>query len=497
MMASTRNRHVPSLWLLSAFWLIGSPSIAGEQDAPAYASGLRRKVVLEGAGPQRFTIKERMRHYAVSGASVAVVENCEVVDARGFGTATPQGAAVHASTQFQAGSVSKVVTAAGALRMVEGGTLSLDADVSRYLRSWTLPRPEPFHQHPVTLRQLLSHSAGLTVSGFNGYAMGTTLPSVVQVLDGAAPANTDAVRLTAAPGAGWRYSGGGYVVTQLLMQDAGGASFETLMQEHVLHPAGLRHSSYLPSVEPASAREAAHGTAADGTPIPGGWRLYREQAAAGLWSTPSDLARFGIALIRSMRGEDGALLKRDTANEMMRRHAGAWGLGPELSADGAPRKFSHTGAPVGYRTLWLMFPDTCQGAAIMTNADEGMTLTHEIARALADAYRWPDPMASEKASYVPTTDEIATRFVGTYRLRDFPAERFEVDRRPDGTLTWSRQGRGRRLLEAASRDELLSPDSGMRLVAIEQAPRDGAVTTLELRFPGGVNIAQRVQDTVD
>lgn len=496
MTISAHGRHLSSLWLLSACWLIGSPAIAAEPDAPAYASKLRRKVMLEGAGPQRFTIEERMRHYAVPGASVAVVENCEVVDARGFGLATPQGAAVHAGTQFQAGSVSKVVTAVGALRMVEDGTLSLDADVSRYLRSWTLPRPEPFHEGPVTLRHLLSHSAGLTVGGFNGYAAGTTLPSLVQVLDGTPPANTDPVRLAAAPGAKWEYSGGGYVLTQLLMQDAGKQPFEALMQELVLRPAGMHRSSYEPSVEPAAALDAAHGTLADGTPIPGGWRLYREQAAAGLWSTPTDLARFGIALARSMRGDEGALLERDTAREMMRRQADDWGLGVELSADGMPREFSHTGAPVGYRTLWLMFPDTCQGAAIMTNADEGMTLTLEIARALADAYRWPDPRASEKASYVPTTDAIARRFIGTYRLRDFPTERFEVERGADGMLTWARQGRGRKQLEAASDGELLSPDSGMRLIATERAT-DGVVTTLELRFPGGVNVAQRVTDTMD
>jgi len=493
MTVSTPNQLL-AVSLLSTCWLIASPAFAAERQTPDYANGLRRKVVLEGAGPQRFTIEERMRHYAVPGASVAVVENCEVVDARGFGMATPQGAAVHTGTQFQAGSVSKVVTAVGALRMVENGTLSLDADVSRYLRSWSLPRAAPFDQSTVSLRQLLSHSAGLTVSGFNGYERGSPLPSLTQVLDGAPPANTDPVRLVAMPGSKWQYSGGGYVLTQLLMQEAGERSFEALMQDLVLRPAGMERSSYAPSLDPTRAMDAAHGTLADGTPIPGGWRLYSEQAAAGLWTTPTDLARFGIALVRSMRGGEGTLLERETAAEMLRRQAGNWGLGVEVSADGMPHEFSHTGAPVGYRTLWLMFPDTCQGAAIMTNADEGMTLTLEIARALADAYRWPAPKTSEKASYVPTTDAIARSFIGTYRLRDFPSERFEVERGADGMLTWARQGRGRKHLEAASDGELLSPDSGMRLIETQRGP-DGLVTTLELRFPGGVNVAQRVSDT--
>lgn len=474
--------------------ILASPAVtSGEPDAPAYASKLRRKVVFDGVATQGFGIEERMRHYAVPGVSVAVVENCEVVDAHGFGEATPQGAPVHAATQFQAGSVSKVVTAAGALKMVEDDALSLDDDVSQYLRAWTLPRPERFGQDPVTLRHLLTHSAGLTVAGFKGYPIGTTLPTLVQVLEGAPPANTDPVRLDAAPGADWRYSGGGFVVTQLLIEDVSKRSFEDLMEDRVLRPAGMRHSSFAPSVQPSRASDAAQGTLADGTPIPGGWRLYPEQAAAGLWSTPTDLSRFAIELVRSMRGEQGALLAQATAAEMMRRQVGAWGLGVEVSTDKAPRKFSHTGAPVGYRTLWLMFPDTCQGATIMTNADEGMALAHEVARALADHYRWPDPMPSERASFVPMTKAIGNRFLGTYQLRDYPAERFEVEQQPDGTFTWARQGRGRKALEAASSDELLSPDSGMRLIALDRARGTGDVTMLELRFPGGVNIAQRVK----
>jgi len=474
---------------------VGMSATASASELPtaAYASNLRRKVLLDGMGDQRFTIEDRMKHYGVPGVGVAVVEGCKVVDVRGFGQATPDGKPVHPGTRFQAGSVSKVVASVGALKLVEDGTLSLDEDVSQRLRTWALPRPEPFGRDSVTLRRLLSHSAGLTVAGFKGYPIGTPLPSLVQILDGAPPANTDPVRLTAVPGAAWSYSGGGFVLTQLLMEQASHTSFQDLMRDRVLRPAGMHRSTYQALSAGAQAEDAATGTLADGTPIPGGWRLYPEQAAAGLWSTPADLARFGIELVRSMRGEPGALLARDTANEMMRRQVGAWGLGVELSPEGAPRKFSHTGAPVGYRTLWLMFPDTCQGATIMTNADEGMTLAYEIARAVADQYGWPDPMPSEHASSVPVTDEIATRFVGTYQLRDFPTERFEVERHPDGALTWSRQGRGRRALAASSQDELLSPDSGMRLVAREYAPATHAVTTLELRFPGGINIAQRVE----
>lgn len=464
-----------------------------EPEAPAYATNLRRTVHFDGAGEQRFAIEDRMRHYKVPGVSVAVVEGCRVVDARGFGQATPGGRPVRPETIFQAGSVSKVVASAGALKLVEDGLLLLDEDVSRHLGGWALPRTEAFDQSPVTLRQLLTHSAGLTVAGFNGYPVGTRLPTLTEILAGKPPANTGPVQIETRPGTSWSYSGGGFMVMQAMMEEESQKSFQGLMREQVLLPAGMQHSTYAPPNEVSGPADAATGTQADGTPIQGGWLQNPEHAAAGLWSSPTDLSRFAIELVRSMRGEKGALLKPGTAMEMMRRQIGDWGLGLEVSPEGVPAKFSHTGATIGYRTLWLMFPDTCQGATIMINADEGMALAYEVARGIADQYHWPDPMASEHVAYVATTQEVSNLFIGTYQLRDFPAERFQVERRPGGGLTWSRLGRGHKDLVASSRDQLLSPDSGMRLVALERAEGTGSVLTLELRFPGGINIAERAE----
>lgn len=445
-------------------------------------------------GSQRFTIEQRMRHYGVPGVSVAVVEGCKVVSADGFGTATPRGNPVSPKTLFQAASVGKVVASVGALKLVEDGALALDRDIADYLRGWSLPRAATAAKSTVTLRHLLTHSAGLTVDGFQGYVVGAPLPTLQQILDGHSPANSAPVRMENAPGTKWSYSGGGFVLMQLLLEEVTRTSLATLMHDRVLLPAGMKNSTYAQFLDPERATYAATGTYADNTPIPGGWHIYPESAAAGLWSTPTDLSKFAIGLVRSMRGESNNLLRDSTANEMMRRQMESWGLGVEVSPDGAPRKFSHTGANVGYRTLWLMFPDTCQGAAIMANADEGMTLAYEIARALADQYRWPDPMASEQASSVPTTGDVARRFVGTYALKDFPTERFEVRILPNGALSWSRQGRGQRDLVAMNTDEVISPDSGMRLVALERDPQTGHATTMELRFPGGVNVAHRVPE---
>jgi len=459
----------------------------------SFDTALRRKVVRDTARPERFPLEERMAYYGVRAVSVAVVDKCRLADVRAYGTANADGAASTPQTLFQAGSVSKVVAAVGAMKLVEEGKLSLDSDIAQTLTQWTLPRPSPTFG-PVTLRRLLSHSSGLGVEGFKGYAVDAPLPSLTQVLDGASPANTAAVRLERAPGTAWQYSGGGYVVTQMLIEQASGRNFAEYMRSRVLKPAGMGSSTYSQPLPEAVRSQAAVGTLADGSPIPGGWRVYPEQAAAGLWTTPTDLARFGIALMEAARSSGPSLLTGHSMSEMMRPQAGSWGLGLEVVAPGSPRKLSHTGAPVGYRTLWVMFPDTCQGAAIMTNADEGMTLAYEVARALADRYHWPDPMPSEGLAFTQPNSDLAHGIIGTYQLVEFPAERFSVGRTANGSLYWQRFGRGRRQLEAASHSELVSPDSGTRLRPLGLDKSTGAVSSIEVRFGGGANVARRVDD---
>lgn len=271
-----------------------------------------------------------------------------------------------------------------------------------------------------------------------------------------------------------------------------GRNFPELLRDLVLNPAGMDHSTYEQPLSAGRAQVAATGTLADGSPIPGGWRIYPERAAAGLWSTPTDLSQLAIELVRSMRNEPDALLGPNAAAEMMRPQLGKWGLGVELTPLAGARKFSHTGAPIGYRTLWLMYPDTCDGATIMTNADEGMTLAYEVARALADTHGWPEPMASDRTGQVSTDSATVRRFAGKYQLRTFPEERFDVKVEPDGRLSWSRQGRGKRDLVPVDAETLVSPDSGMTLRIVESGESLPNAELLELTFGGGINIARRV-----
>ncbi len=226
-------------------FLTCSSSWASPQDEQitAVENGLLPANVFKGDQP--WTLQERMEHYGVPGVGIAVIHDSRVIWFKTYGLADREtGEAANTNTLFQAGSVSKPVAAFGALQLVEAGKLSLDADVNSALKSWKLPANEFTADSKVTLRQLLSHTGGVTVHGFGGYAVGDDVPSVVQVLDGSGPANSAPVRVNKAPGDGFRYSGGGYTVAQLMMADASGKPFEVLLDELLVKPANMTLSTF-------------------------------------------------------------------------------------------------------------------------------------------------------------------------------------------------------------------------------------------------------------
>lgn len=453
-----------------------------------FADNLRRSVVIAGREQERFRIGERMAHYLVPGVSVAVIENCRIVDLRGFGSAAPGGGPVTPRTLFQAGSISKVFAAAAALRLVERGTLSLDGDVRPQLRRWRLPDNPLLAGRGVTMRGLLGHSAGINQEGGNGYVRGARLPSLIEILDGRPPANTGPIRVEHAPGE-WHYSGGGYYIAQAVMEDATGSDYARLIDRLVFRPLRLRDSSVAQPLDAARAAFAARAAGPDGAPLDGGWRVNPELAAGGLWTTPADVARLAIAIARSVRGEDRAFLGADAAREMIRRGPGNWGLGIDLGPPGGARRFGHSGHTVGFSSEFVFYPDSCQGAVVMTNADQGRWIVAELLRAIGDVHGWPDRAPPTVQAAVPLTPDIAARFLGSYRLRDFPAERFTISLRA-GALYWARAGHVGRALLPESGSRLFSPDSRMLLEAVET---DGAgARILSLSFGGGRNLAERI-----
>jgi CubicO group peptidase (beta-lactamase class C family) len=363
-------------------------------DAAELVNRLRPAVRLGNRPDTAFNILDRMRYYHVPGVSIAVVDNNRLVYAGGFGVTEFGGSQrVDTTTLFLAGSISKPVFATAALKLVEQGKLSLDADINASLTSWRLPESRFTEKEKVTLRRLLTHSAGLTVWGFPGYRMGTPIPTVQQVLDSGGPSNTSAVRNDTMPGAMWRYSGGGITIAQLMTTDVTGESFPALMKRLVLDPAGMKRSTYENPLPQSRDRDAASGHERFDTPVTGRYHVYPEMAAAGLWTTAPDLARWAIALTRAYNGDTKAVLSPEMARQMVSRQQrqqppfgnGYWGLGVQVDGEGDSISFRHGGRDEGFVASAVMWPKLGRGVFVLTNGVSGALLS-EIMRAFADSY---------------------------------------------------------------------------------------------------------------
>ena len=361
-----------------------------------------------------------MREAHVPGVSIALIEHGTVTERwyagmRRHGHTDP----VSAHTRFQAGSISKSVAAACALRLVADGRLDLDEHVDDRLSSWRIPANDGWRPR-TTLRQLLSHTAGTSVHGFPGYPHDMPVPTVPQLLDG--QGNTPPVQVTSLPGLQYSYSGGGYTIMQQLLVDVTGQDFAALAAELVLGPVGMRDSTYAQPLPAELADSAATGHYPGPVPLPGDWHTYPEQAAAGLWTTATDLARFFIALRDSVLGRPGALLPQRLAEQMATPHAtnARYGLGLQLADEGAPASIGHAGDNQGFVNWGRLFLESGQGLVVMTNSDWGRSLIGEVVvPAVRKHYSWPDGAAAPEPEH-RTAAELAGRYRfdgGELRLR--------------------------------------------------------------------------------
>lgn len=364
----------------------GGEARVGAPDDPR----ARMRRVENGLGPSSSdSIEERMRIHRVVGASVAVIHAAAIDWAAGYGLAEAgSGRRVDEDTLFQAASISKPVAAVAALVLVEQGELSLDEDVNARLSSWKVARGTHAPGERVTLRGLLGHRAGLTVHGFEGYERGARVPTLLEVLDGVEPANSGPVRVFVTPGSTWRYSGGGYCVLEQLLEDVTDAAFPDLARDLVLEPVGMTRSTFEQPLPAPLHHAASSGHHGDGLEVEGSWRVHPERAAAGLWTTPTDLALLVIDLLGALEGEKGGVVAPRTARALLSPRGSA-GLGLMIAGSGPDAYAFHGGANVGFRCFLIAFPGRGQGAVIMTNSESGDRLIDEILHATASEYGWP------------------------------------------------------------------------------------------------------------
>ena len=348
------------------------------------------------------TVAELMEEFGVPGVSVAVIQDFKIHWAKAYGVADVEtGQLVDIETMFQAASISKPVAAMGVLRAVQDGLFSLDDDINDILDSWTLDGREFTRNRPVTPRTLTSHTSGLGDGfGFPGYDPEQPLPTTVQILEGHELSNVGSVFMEREPLTFFEYSGGGVTVMELALSDVRRRPFVDVLQEGVLAPIGMTRSSYAQPISPEHNQNAARAHDNNGESRGPKWHVYPEHAAAGLWTTPTDLARLIIEVQRSASGESNRVLSQSMIQEMLNPvGVGPFAVGFTVSKVGEGWYFSHGGSNWGFRALMLAHKVKGYGLVVMTNADQGSTVINEISRRIQYTYNWDSVASAVERGY--------------------------------------------------------------------------------------------------
>jgi CubicO group peptidase (beta-lactamase class C family) len=336
-------------------------------------------------------VGELLGQFHVPGVSVAVIKDFRIAVAKGYGVAdTETRTPVTADTMFQAASISKTIAAMASMKAIQDGRFTLDQDVNTILKSWTLPGGEFTKEHAVTPRMLMSHTSGTGDGfGFPGYAPDTPVPTVPQILDGMAPSNRQKVRLERPPMTGFKYSGGAVMIEQLALTDAVGKPFEQIAREWVLAPIGMVNSTYEQPLPASRRQQAARGHDRQGQRMDAPWHVYPEQAAAGLWTTPTDLAKFLIEAQLSLAGQSNRVLKQSAMQEMVTPvGVGPFAVGFQVEKQGEGWYFMHGGSNWGFQCDMIAHRAKGYGVVIMTNGDNGGALIRELRTRVERDYAW-------------------------------------------------------------------------------------------------------------
>lgn len=403
---------------------LGWISAAAQADAPlqmALAAPLQQRIArveqglllpiaVAGQPAPVMSLQQRMAYWRVPAVSVALINHGTIEWARAYGVTDAGGQqAATPDTLFQAGSVSKPVTAALVMRLAAAGKLDPSQDVNLRLRDWQVPAASP----AVTALTLLSHTAGMPEYGLTGYAAAAPMPTLLQVLRGEAPASNPS--LSRSSKQDYAYSSLGYVVLQQYLEDAMQRPFASLAQTEVLQPLAMRASLFAASPEPARAALAAAGHDLEGAVLAGRWRRHPELAPTGLWSTASDLARFALAIQGAAAGQNPQWLAQNYAQRLLTPVSNEYGLGFELDHAGKAKAFHHSGSTIGYKALLFAYTQTGQGAVILTNGDGAWPLIEELMRSIAAEYGWEDYRPLVRAA-VPAQRELFDQFTGQFKV---------------------------------------------------------------------------------
>jgi CubicO group peptidase (beta-lactamase class C family) len=364
------------------------------------------------------TMQDRMTFYKVRGVSIAVIHNYKLEWAKGYGFADDSlKLPVTPLTLFQAASISKSLNSVGVLKLVQDKKLDLYTDINTYLTSWKFPYDSLSGNKKITLANLLSHTGGLNLHGFGGYQKGKEIPTIEQILDGKKPSNSPAVHSMYAPGIKFEYSGGGITITQLIVMDITHQAYDKFMYDNVLKPLGMASSTY--SQPPVNVKPTllAAGYRYNGMQLPGKYHTYPEQAAAGLWTNPTDLAKYVIETQLDLQGKSSKVLNKQTTELRLTPYQNknsALGVFIDSLQDGV-KYFEHGGANEGFRSLYFGSMEGGNGVVVMVNSDNG-DIMNEIVNSVANVYGFKSLNRSKLKKEIALPDTILLKYTGKYEI---------------------------------------------------------------------------------
>ncbi len=368
------------------------------------------------ASEDKWTLEERMVHYKVPGLSIAVVKDYQLDWAKGYGQAdVSENRKVTEETLFQAASISKSLNGVGLLKLAQDGKIDLSSDINTYLSGWKFPYDDISKGKKITIGNLLSHTGGLSVHGFRGYGPGEPIPNIVEILDGKTPANSDAVRSIFEPGLREEYSGGGTTITQLIVSDITHTPYDEFMSTNVLEPLGMNNSFFTQPPPQTKLSVLATAYREDGSEVKGKFHIYPEQAAAGLWTNPTDLSKYIIETQVSMEGKSSKVLNQSFTNTRLTPYLDKAGLGIFINKVGNNEYFEHGGGNEGFRCIYRGSMKGGNGVVVMVNSDNGMIL-QEVVNSVFSVYGW-DEFKPITKTIVALTPQQWKSLEGLYELK--------------------------------------------------------------------------------
>ncbi|WP_443947040.1 serine hydrolase domain-containing protein [Pedobacter sp. AW1-32] len=339
---------------------------------------------------KKLNLQSRMKFYNVNGISIAVIHNYKVDFVKAYGWADKDNKTkLSTQTLFQAASISKSFNAVAIIKLYSDKGLNLFADINQYLKSWKFPYDSLSQNKKINTANLLSHTAGLGVHGFGGYEMGDGLPTVIQILNGQSPANSDPVRSEFAPGMKQQYSGGGTTISQLLLTDISGSSYQNYLKTNVLVPLGMISSTFEQPPIGTTIKKVSTGYDSKGVAIKGKYHVYPEQAAAGLWTNPTDLAKYIIDTQLALEGRSKKVLNQKNTRLRLTPYQNDKGsaLGIFIEDHNGEKYFGHGGSNRGFQSAYYGSMSGGNGLVIMVNSDNGEIIP-EIINSITSVYKF-------------------------------------------------------------------------------------------------------------